>query len=96
MYLATVKMEPTERYLELAAFGQAAISVEAAKSVEATMSLNFQKDCFSHMSMVINSENNGSQQSHPTSYPPSTPHTFLSSTCSTLELPNETYLGKEF
>nr|XP_060499195.1 BMP/retinoic acid-inducible neural-specific protein 3 [Panthera onca] len=58
MYLATVTMEPVERYLELAVSGQAAISVEAAKSVEATMSLNLRTDCFCHMSMVINSENN--------------------------------------
>ena len=60
MYLATVTMEPVERYLELAVSGQAAISVEAAKSVEATMSLNLRTDCFCHMSVVINSENNGS------------------------------------
>lgn len=54
MHLATVKMELVERYLGLAASAQAAISVAKAAAVEVTMSLNFGKDCFCHVFIVIN------------------------------------------
>ena len=54
MHLATVKRERVERYLGLAVSGQAAISAAKATSVEATMSLNFGKDCFCHVFIVIN------------------------------------------
>lgn len=45
MLLATVKGEPMEQYLEVAASGQVAISMAIGLSVEATMSLNFGRSC---------------------------------------------------
>lgn len=54
MHLTTGKVELVQRCLELAASGQAAISVATAKSVEATILLNLGKDCFCHEFLVIN------------------------------------------
>ena len=92
-HLATVKWEPRERYLEVATSGQVATSVEPGLAVEATMSLNFGKNCV-WLSHVHHHKLLRIMAS--ISCPPSTPHKFLSLTDSNTELSKYGALGEEF